>query len=279
MAKQKKNLKRPEQLFVRSNGEIVPRFIEDDVTKNVNNLEYYKDQTDNPLFMSMKEDLIQSIKGKIKRLKAKKDTVESVHKKKLIQMEIDKFDNISTNFKNTWEQYEFVEKVYNHGNIVDEDVVEVIKEKQKAIRRDAKKEVHKNYLLEDKFIEKVFSFEFLHLIQQCLLYPLIPYLVWFIYNDRLYVLRLPGKKSFFYIVNKIFWQFVLMDGMVYLIYALAAIILALPVRFINEKIMTMIMEPDEATEPFKNFKENVRQALSILISFGLFKRIFHRHKD
>ena len=48
-----------------------------------------------------------------------------------------------------------------------------------------------------------------------------------------------------------------MDGMVYLIYALAAVILALPVRFINEKIMTMIMEPDEATEPLKNFKKNV----------------------
>lgn len=269
MAKPKRTLGEQELLYYGSDGKLNPKFMEDNDTENVNDLEYYKDQSDNPLFMSMKEDLIKLIKDDLKELKADKKTLESIHKKKLLQMEIDKFNNVPTNFKNTWEQYEFVEKVYNNGDILDEEDVLVIKEKQKEIRDDAKREVFKNHLLKDKFILKYSMFCFNHIAQQIFLYPIPIYLIWFLNSDVI-------NESLMYIVFSLF----IMDIWFYLGLTIAALILFYPVYFLNHKIFNGIIYPELKRKGCpKHIKNNIRQTISILISFGLFKRIFHRHKD
>lgn len=274
MAKQKKEMSRVELLrcnhpqtgnyYIVYDDESL-----DDIT-NVNDAPYFKDQGDNPYFMSLKEDLINSMKLEFKRLKSDMEAMSSGAKKQLIKMEMNRYKVLKGKFYNTWEYFDFFEKVFNHGDIIDDDDIEFIKKQRQCYRNRVKEIVILNYQLKDKFIKGYTNFLLFHPAKQIALYPFVIYTIWEILLHHFYYCN-----SFRYAL----FQFIMIDGIFYCGGGLAVIPIYMLTWFINSKLLEKIMNGKTDKEPEKVLKKGFAAYIGAFLAFGLFKRIFHRPKD
>lgn len=276
MAKQKKEMSRVELLrcnYPQTGNYYIVYDDEslDDIT-NVNDAPYFKDQSDNPYFLSLKEDLINSIKSEFRKLKNDLKAMNSDNKKQLIKMEMDRYKIFKSKFYNTWEYFDFFEKVFNHGDIIDDDDIEFIKKQRQCYRAYVKENVILNHQTKDKFIKNYSDYLINHLVLQVIIHPLIVYTIWDLsINDNIYRL--------IYHFPQYLFQFFVMDGIFLYGGMLAAMPIILLIWFFNAKLLEKIMNGKTDKEPEKVLKKGFTTYIGAFLAFGLFRRIFHRPKD
>lgn len=177
MAKQSRTLERnykiPQYLTDFENKKIhYLDFALNEETK-LSDIEYYKDQSDNPIFMLKKEDLIKRVKNKLNTLKKNLEAETSPHKKKLLNTKINKIKKINLKFDNTWESYEATKLIYNLGDVLDESEIKELRERQRLIREAVKKAVFSNILVQKNDWVPTYVYCASSLWVQCLFCPAI----------------------------------------------------------------------------------------------------------
>ena len=267
MAKQKKEVE-THLIYNPLDKKIKASFFHTD-SLNVNDVSYYKDQSSNPLFMSMKEDLVREIKKEKKSLLEEMKAETSNYKKQLIQMDIDEIECIELNFVNTWEQLEFTDVLfYNRDDISKEE----IKQKQMMIRKDIKYEVLTNIYMKDNFIKKYMSFLFSHPLLHVLGFPFIIFAI-------LYILMLTEAPWYYNAYDYVFY-FLEYIFTYYAITVLSAIAFWPIIQFINEKLISKIMGfKEQSKEPERRLRRNITSIIKPFIVMNILKRIFRKPKD
>jgi len=266
MAKQKRNLSRNYKIPT-----LIGRFLKKDKISTldipyldetkVKEVEYYKDQSDNYIFLSEKEDLVNLIKSDIKLNTSYYKSEYSVYKKELIKEKLDKLKKINLDFNNTWESFEVTKLIYNKGDVLDESEIRELRKKQKLIREKVKGALVINKFAYDKFASR-YGYVIQSVIMQLIVIPLIECIIYFI-TDPYYS-----------------WDFISYIS-IYLYWAIISAF-AYPIKFfVMEKLITLAISSESSRNENAN-KKLKRDYLSIIGSIAalsFIKRIFTKHKD
>lgn len=266
MAKQKRNLSRNYK---------IPTLIERFLTKDEINLfdipyseetkvkevEYYKNQSDNYIFLSAKEDLVKLIKNDYKVLVNSYKAEDSIYKKEIIKDKLIKFKKINLNFNNTWESFEVTKLIYNNGDILDESEIRELRKKQKLIREKVKRALVVNKFAYDKFASR-YGYVIQSVIMQLFVIPLIECIIYFI-TDPYYSWDFMGYISIY-----LYW--VIISAFAY------------PIKFfVMEKLITLTIssESSKNENANKKLKRDYLSLIGSIAALSFIKRIFSKHKD
>lgn len=267
MAKQKEEELIPRHIQFENGKVEIKCFLCVEKETNVNDIEFYKDQSCNPLFMSTKEDLLDIIQSRLKEYESELLEVKSPYKKELIQIEMDKFRFIETNFRNTWECLEKSTVIFNNGNVLSENSVKEVEEAFVKLRENAKENVLINILSRDKFINKYFKFLFLHPILHIAGFPFIAVSSWYIYSHGGHPLKfiIFSNDRFNFIVQMVFF---------YPAFMLIIMVLWFFIKYLNGKLLERIIRGKNEDKTIgKQLKKDLFGFVGTLSAFGIIKRI------